>query len=84
MLHCARRQRAARLFLGAPPGDHCVGIIMSHSHLRMNLVVVLTRGQRVLEYIRERRCAWCATFPIGKHIMMYETGNADTKSRLSA
>ena len=55
---------------GASPGGHRVGIIMSRCHLQKNRFVVLTRRQRVLEYIRERRCAWCATFPIGKYIIM--------------
>lgn len=45
---------------------------------------VLTQEGRGLEYIRERRCARCATFPIGEYIILYETDHTDRISRLSA
>jgi hypothetical protein len=45
---------------------------------------VLTQECRGLECIWERRCARCATFPIGKYMIMYETDHTDRKSRLSA
>ena len=40
---------------------------------------VLTRVCRGLEYMWERRCARCATFPIGKYMIMYGTDHADRK-----
>jgi len=61
----------------------CPGIIPSLSNLEGGPGVVLTGGWGVLECTWERR-AWSATFPIGRHMLMYETGDDDTKSRLSA
>jgi hypothetical protein len=77
--------RASRCFLrGLASRRLRVCIFMSLGYLRAAGPDVLTQGGRGLECTWERRCAWCATFPIGKHIMMYETGHAERKSRLSA
>ena len=61
-----------------------VRIPASFGDLRRDGADVLTRGCRGLECMWERRCAWCATFPTGEYIVMYETGHAYRKTRLSA